>query len=110
VHALNKAAGLFVLPSYHEGRSIAALEALHAKVPVLLSDIEANIDIGLPAKHYFKAGSREDLAAKLSEDWQSFGGQDLDLSPFDWELIARATLNELEKAMAVGAALVRERR
>ncbi len=56
-------AGLFVLPSSHEGMSIALLEALGYGLPVLASDIPANLEVGLPPEHYFPLGN----VAALSE-------------------------------------------
>jgi len=107
VLSLNAASGLFVLPSYHEGLSIAALEALHAAVPVLLSDIDANLNIGLPRKNYFAVGSAEELTDKLNADLSDYEkGLDVDLSRFDWQEIALATLNEID-ALDNGASLNR---
>lgn len=96
IAALNRAAALFVLPSYHEGLSIAALEAIHAGAPVLLSDIKANRAIGLPKRHYFKDGSIQDLSEKLKRDFAEYAvGDDFDLGAFDWEHIAGQTLTQL---------------
>jgi len=98
VLALNAASGLFVLPSYHEGLSIAALEALHAGVPVLLSDIDANLNIGLPKANYFSTGSVAELTEKLDTDLASFAhGPDFDLSRFDWHKSAITTLEQIEQ-------------
>lgn len=58
-------AGLFVLPSSHEGLSITLLEALGYGLPVLVSDIPANLEIGLTTEHYFPLGDRSALAAKM---------------------------------------------
>lgn len=88
--ALYGNAALFVMPSHHEGLPIAALEALSLGAPVLLSDIAANTDLGLPERHYFPVGDVEVLAQRLRAD--SFG--DLDIaywdgaSQFDWDTIA----------------------
>lgn len=99
VLALNAAGGMFVLPSYHEGLSIAALEALHAGVPVLLSDIDANLNIGLPQENYFPTGSTEKLTEKLDADLSDYTHDlTVNLSRFDWQEIARATLAEIELA------------
>ena len=58
-------AGLFVLPSSHEGLPIALLEALSYGLPVVASDIPANLEVGLPAENYFPLGDIDALAEKL---------------------------------------------
>jgi len=68
--ALYQHAGLFVLPSSHEGLPIVMLEALSYGLPVLASDITANKVINLAQKHFFKMGDQEDLLKSLVE-WQS---------------------------------------
>lgn len=59
-------ASLFVLPSHNEGHPIAALEAVVAGAPVLLSDISENLDLNLDPTNYFKVGDKEDLRTKLA--------------------------------------------
>lgn len=69
-HALRELyghAGIFVLPSSHEGLPIALLEALSYGLHVIASDIPANLEVGLPDKHYFPLGQVEALAARLKE-------------------------------------------
>jgi glycosyltransferase involved in cell wall biosynthesis len=63
-------ARVFVLPSYHEGLPIALLEALSYGLPVLVSDIPANKEVGLSQNSYFHCGDSEDLARKLGITWQ----------------------------------------
>jgi glycosyltransferase involved in cell wall biosynthesis len=58
-------AGLFILPSSHEGLPIALLEALSYGLPVLASDIPANLEVGLPAEHYFPLGNVDALADRI---------------------------------------------
>ena len=67
LRALYANAGLFVLPSSHEGLPIALLEALSHGVPVLASDIPANLDVGLPRDCHFALGDVDGLAARLRE-------------------------------------------
>lgn len=84
---------LFILPSYHEGLPIAALEALSIGARVLLSDIAANKDLGLPSRHYFPVGDTEELARRLKAN----GFAELDnptwdgITTFDWDTIADRT-------------------
>ncbi len=56
---------LFVLPSYHEGLPIALLEAMSYGLSVLVSDIPANLEVGLAKERYFKCGDVEDLKEKI---------------------------------------------
>lgn len=91
-------AGLFVLPSAHEGLPIALLEALSYGLPVLASDIPANIAVGLPAANYFRLGDTDDLALKLTEvsrgDDFYFKGdaaRNFVSLNFDWSTVASKT-------------------
>ncbi len=68
IYSLLRDASLFVLPSYNEGTPIAALEAVIAGCPVLLSDIEQNRSLGLAPQNYFPVGSVDDLRRRLTAD------------------------------------------
>jgi len=92
-------AGMFVLPSSHEGLPIAMLEALSYGLPVIASAIPANLEVGLPEEHYFPLGDVAALAARLCE----FAARPLPPDSrearrawvsrrFDWETIARQTM------------------
>ena len=92
-------AGLFVLPSSHEGLPIALLEALSYGLPVLASDIPANLEVGLPAAQYFPLG---DVAA-LARGLRALAAEKLDADAvsarrewvagrYDWRRIAEQTL------------------
>jgi glycosyltransferase involved in cell wall biosynthesis len=59
-------AGAFVLPSSHEGLPIAMLEALAYGLPVLASDIPANVEIGLDSANYYPVGDLAALSAALT--------------------------------------------
>ncbi|MEH2523500.1 MULTISPECIES: glycosyltransferase family 4 protein [unclassified Bradyrhizobium] len=59
-------AGLFVLPSSHEGLPIVLLEALSYGVPVLVSDIPSNLEVVDDAARVFKMGDIAELSAKIS--------------------------------------------
>jgi len=60
-------AGIFVLPSSHEGLPIALLEALSYGIPVLASDIPANLEVGLSPEQYFHLGDVPALAHQLQK-------------------------------------------
>jgi glycosyltransferase involved in cell wall biosynthesis len=58
-------AGLFVLPSSHEGLPIVLLEALSYGLPVLVSDIPSNLEVVGDAHRVFRMGNIAELRAKL---------------------------------------------
>jgi glycosyltransferase involved in cell wall biosynthesis len=92
-------AGIFVLPSSHEGLPIALLEALSFGLPVVASDIPANLEVGLDAAHYFPLGDTNQLAVRLSGFAQIPPNRSWRLRTrewvgrkYDWQRIARQTL------------------
>jgi glycosyltransferase involved in cell wall biosynthesis len=95
VQGLLENASLFVLSSHNEGLPIAALEAIGAEVPILLSDIEPNCDLGLSPDNYFKAGDVDDLRRKISQDYEPYRVSPIDrnriLQEYDWHLICAKT-------------------
>jgi glycosyltransferase involved in cell wall biosynthesis len=82
----------FVLPSYHEGLPIAALEAAGCSAPTLLSDIPANRDLGLSPDCYFPVGDIDALRRKLDEpaDIMRVDAEAI-ARRFDWDVIAANT-------------------
>jgi glycosyltransferase involved in cell wall biosynthesis len=92
-------AGIFVLPSSHEGLPIALLEALSYGLPVIASDIPANLEIGLSKEHYFPLGKIEDLAERLRAFSIQPRSQEVSdqrrawvSSRFNWNEIAKTTI------------------
>lgn len=65
--ALYSNAALFVLPSSHEGMPIAMMEAMGYGLPVLASNITANLEVGLPEGGYFPLGDTQALAKQMAE-------------------------------------------
>lgn len=92
-------AGVFVLPSSHEGLPIAMLEALSYGLPVIASDIPANLEVGLEESAYFPVGDTRALAHRLADSVPESSNEALRLArmewvtrKYDWDLIADATL------------------
>jgi glycosyltransferase involved in cell wall biosynthesis len=92
-------AGVFVLPSSHEGLPIAMLEALSYNLPVLASDIPANLEVGLPDKLYFPLGDIPALAEALcrmadeaTDPRQHLVPQSWVKERYNWPRIASRTL------------------
>lgn len=85
-------ATLFVLASSHEGLPIAALEAGSLGCPMLLSDIQPNRDLGLPAGNYFPVGNTEALAEAIRKEATDFAVDSNAFDEFDWDHVAVQTL------------------
>lgn len=58
---------LLIQPSLYEGFGLTIVEAMAAKVPVLVSDIEGPMEVIKDGKHgiFFKKGDSDDLAQKI---------------------------------------------
>lgn len=89
LHSLLTNTRCFVLPSSHEGLPIALLEAMSYKLPVIVSDIPANLEVGLNADCYFPCGNVEELATKLQKNIDTpYHAENYDMGKYDWEVIA----------------------
>jgi len=92
LRVLYRNAALFVLPSTHEGLPIAALEAANLGVPVLLSDIQPNLDIELAPENYFSVGDVGALKRKLLSNYEAFRvDRDAIARRFNWGRVSEAT-------------------
>jgi glycosyltransferase involved in cell wall biosynthesis len=99
LHELYAHAGMFVLPSSHEGLPISMLEALSYGLPVIASDIPANREIGLPADSYFPVGDVDRMAKRIAKiaaapvlESERAARRAWVASRFDWHSVARQTL------------------
>lgn len=100
-------AGVFVLPSAHEGLPLALLEALSYGLPVLASDIPANLELGLSNHNYFRLGDVASLAEHLRRRANSARSQaERDRTSqwvaqrYNWHEIAKKTLEIYQLAMS----------
>lgn len=90
LHSLLTHARCFVLPSSHEGLPIALLEAMSYDLPVIVSNIPANLEVGLNAENYFPVGNIEDLAIKLQDNIQKpFHRIEYNMNKYNWDIIAQ---------------------
>ncbi|UYB70912.1 glycosyltransferase family 4 protein [Aeromonas veronii] len=97
-------AALFAMPSYHEGLPIALLEALSFSLPVVVSDIPANLAVALQQECYFPVGDVSALAERLNAqltrgkvDYSDY------LQRYDWQRIAGQTMAVYRKALGIPA-------
>lgn len=89
LHSLLTNARCYVLPSSHEGLPIALLEAMSYHLPVVVSNIPANLEVELPEECYFHLGDINALARKLQKNIDADYHQvDYDLSKYNWDHIA----------------------
>lgn len=90
LHSLLTNCMCYCLPSSHEGLPIALLEAMSYGVKVIVSDIPANLEVGLPQNDYFHVGNVDELAKKLNEVMtHPVEHIEYDMTKYDWDKIAR---------------------
>ncbi|HZR63292.1 MAG TPA: glycosyltransferase family 4 protein [Xanthobacteraceae bacterium] len=114
-------AGVFVLPSSHEGQPIAVLEAASYGLSLILSDIAAHRELALPGARLIAVGDVAALAHELdaffaAAEPQRMAARERDrmMAKHDWLNIAQQTLAVYcetlsnEGVAAVPAARIRE--
>lgn len=100
-------AGVFVLPSSHEGQPIALLEASSYGLQSILSDIPAHRELGVAGARYFAVGDIATLHKYLAETLSAPAPTRLSaeeqarlLRTHDWDDIARRTLGVYSAALS----------
>ena len=90
LHSLLTNALCYCLPSSHEGLPISLLEAMSYKLPVVVSNIPANLEVGLDKQCYFECGDIEQLAERLHNVISSPDHSvDYDMTKYNWDNIAK---------------------
>lgn len=93
LHSLLTNCRCYCLPSSHEGLPIALLEAMSYNVPVIVSDIPANLEVGLPQDAYFPVGNVNELSHKLSAIINSpLLHPNYDMKKYDWNQISKEVI------------------
>lgn len=105
-------ARLFVLSSFEEGLPISLLEAMSYNIDVLVSNIPANIQVGLEKDDYFRVGDEDDLASnlihKLSEGKER-NYKEILINKFNWNNIALETIEVYKSLLEEGGNQERNR-
>ncbi len=100
ISELYSSAGLFILPSYHEGLPLVILEAMSFGLPLIVSDIEANKELVENIENIFSVGDISELASKIKVYTSNASSYKLDEDSinnvkvnFNWQAIAARTLD-----------------
>lgn len=89
LHSLLSHAACYCLPSSHEGLPISLLEAMSYRLPVVVSDIPANLELGLSVGCYFHCCDIGQLAERIHRILSfSPSRMDYDMAKYDWDIIA----------------------
>jgi glycosyltransferase involved in cell wall biosynthesis len=99
-------AGVFVLPSSHEGQPIAVLEAMSYGCPTILSDITPHREIGVSNAEFVPVGDAAALAERLTAAFSTAADRRLGIveqerfmKRHDWREIARHTTDVYHDAL-----------
>jgi glycosyltransferase involved in cell wall biosynthesis len=85
-------ARLYVMASYNEGLPIALLEAMSYHLPIVASDIPANLQVALSEDSYFISGDEQSLTGKIDQALnREFAPGEYDMTPYSWSEIVEQT-------------------
>ena len=78
------------------------LEAMSYRLPVIVSDIPANLEVGLEKEAYFPVGDITALAQKLQQNIDApYRQKEYPMEKYDWDAIAGQTAAVYEKCAAL---------
>lgn len=103
LHSLLTHCRAYCLPSSHEGLPIALLEAMSYGAKVIVSDIPANLEVGLDPADYFPTGDVDALADKLQQVVDNPPAHiHYDMARYDWDKIAAQVMQVYEEVGVKG--------
>ena len=76
---------------------MSLLEAMSYNIPIVASDIPANMEIGLDDGHYFPCGNVEKLADRIEEIISRSDKIHHDMHRYNWDIIAKQTAEVYNK-------------
>ena len=100
LHSILTNAMCYSLPSSHEGLPIALLEAMSYQLPVLTTNIPANLAVNLDPYCYHNVGDVDTMAKKL----EAICNKPLqrikyDMGKYDWDIIAKQVVEVYEECL-----------
>lgn len=94
LHSLLTNCRCYCLPSSHEGLPIALLEAMSYNIPVIVSDIPANMEVGLSKDVYFHVGNIKELSEKLTTIINTpLTHPSYNMEKYDWDRISNEVID-----------------
>ena len=100
LHSLLTHARCFILPSSHEGLPIALLEAMTYRLPVIVSNIPANAEIGLDQEAYFQVDDELQLTEKIKKAIDTpLQRIDYLMDDYNWNVIAEQVSEVYKKVI-----------
>lgn len=98
LHSLLTNCRCYCLPSSHEGLPIALLEAMSYNIPVIVSDIPANMEVGLSKDVYFHVGNIKELSEKLTTIINTpLTHPSYNMEKYDWDRISNEVIDIYKK-------------
>lgn len=106
LHSIWQLAGAYCLPSLYEGFGLSAVEAMSAKVPLILSKTQALVEVAQDSAIYFDPHSIDDIAQKIDKVMKDVKLRRILVEKgsrragfFSWEKAAVETISVYKKIM-----------